>query len=193
MSNIDKICVFCSSSDFVDSIYKETAEEIGRRFSEKSITLVYGGAKVGMMGIVAKTMVELNADVIGVIPELIHNNNLSELSVKELIITKDMKSRKAKMHDLSDAFIALPGGFGTLEELLEIITLKQLEYHSKAIVILNINGFYDKLKELFEELYNSNFASSRYRKLYYFADSIDDAMSYIENYIPCKLENKWTK
>lgn len=192
MKNINSICVFCSSRN-VDDVYVKSAEKLAQLFTEKSITLVYGGANVGIMGILARKMIENNSKVIGVIPNLIFKNNLAENSLKQLVITEDMKSRKAKMHELSDAFIALPGGFGTLEELLEIITLKQLEYHNKAIAIVNTNGFYDKLEELFEQLYTHNYASKRYRALYHFVDSVEEAMDYIDNYKPEKLANKWTK
>ncbi len=186
-----KICVFCSSSDVVEQVYKNEAHKLGVFLAKKSTTLIYGGAKVGMMGIIAKTMLQNNGHVIGVIPELINNHNLAENSVSELIITEDMKSRKAKMHDLADAFIALPGGFGTLEELVEVITLKQLGYHKKPIVIINTNGFYDKLNELFEMYYSTNFARKEYRNLYFIADSVEETMDYLSNYQPEVLANKW--
>ncbi len=188
---MEKVCVFCSSSDVVEQVYKDEAQKLGEILAKQSITLIYGGAKVGMMGIIAKTMVQNQGHVIGVIPELIHSYNLAESSVNELIITKDMKSRKAKMADLADAFIALPGGFGTLEELVEVITLKQLSYHHKPIIIVNTNGFYNKLDELFEMYYSTNFAKSEYRKLYFFAENLEDAMSYLKSYEPEVLVNKW--
>jgi len=188
---MEKVCVFCSSSDIVEQVYKEEAQKLGKIMAKESLTLIYGGARVGMMGIIAKTMIQNQGHVVGVIPELIHNHNLAENSVSELIITEDMKSRKAKMADLADAFIALPGGFGTLEELVEVITLKQLSYHHKPIVVINTNGFYDKLLELFEMYYSTNFAKSEYRKLYYFALDIEDAMDYLKNYEPEVLANKW--
>ncbi len=192
MEKIKSICVFCSSRN-VGDIYVESAEKLGELLAEKSITLVYGGANVGLMGILARKMLANNAKVIGVIPHRIFKNKLAENSLKKLVVTEDMKARKAKMHELSDAFIALPGGFGTLEELLEIITLKQLEYHNKAIVIVNTDGFYDKLNELFEHLYTMKCAGKRYRALYHFANSVEEAMEYIENYQPKQLANKWTK
>ena len=188
---MEKVCVFCSSSDVVEQIYKSEAQKLGEILANESITLVYGGAKVGMMGIIAKTMIDQQGHVIGVIPELINNHNLAENSVSELIVTEDMKSRKAKMADLADAFIALPGGFGTLEELVEVITLKQLGYHHKPIVIVNTNGFYDKLNELFEMYYTTNFAKSEYRKLYYITERPEDAMDYLKTYKPDNLVNKW--
>lgn len=186
------ICVFCSSSDVVEDIFKKEAKDLGHLLLKNSISLIYGGAKVGMMGILAKTIIEGKGHVIGVIPELIHQHRLSEESVNELIITEDMKSRKAKMAELSDAFIALPGGFGTLEELVEVITLKQLGYHQKPIVIINTCGFYDKLDSLFEMFYDTKFAKSEYRNLYYFANNPEEAILYLKNYNHQELlVNKW--
>lgn len=186
-----KICVFCSSSDVVENSFKEETKKLAQLFIKEGYTLVYGGARVGMMGIMAKTMIEQKGHVIGVIPELIHSHNLAENSVNELIVTEDMKSRKATMAEMSDAFIALPGGFGTLEELMEVITLKQLGYHKKPIVIINTNGFYDKLDELFEMFYSTNFAKSDYRKLYFFTQSLEDAVEYLKTYKADGLVNKW--
>ncbi len=190
MYKTNSICVFCSSRNVGDA-YTQAAEKLAQLLSEREITLVYGGANVGIMGILARAMLKHNSKVIGVIPHLIFKNNLAETSLKQLVVTEDMKSRKAKMHELSDAFIALPGGFGTLEELLEIITLKQLNYHNKPIVIVNTNGFYDKLNELFEQLYTAKFAGKRYRALYHLVDNVEDAMNYIDNYKPHNLKNKW--
>ena len=120
---MNKICVFCSSSDAVEDIYKTEAELLGRLLAIESMTLIYGGAKVGMMGTLARTVLKNKGKVVGVIPELIYDHGLSEKMLDELIVTKDMRARKTKMADLADAFVALPGGFGTLEELIEVITL----------------------------------------------------------------------
>jgi cytokinin riboside 5'-monophosphate phosphoribohydrolase len=189
---MQKICVFCSSSDALGQIYYKESEDLAKLFIHEGFQLVYGGARVGMMGRLAKLLSGNGHKVIGVIPELIFNKNIAEHSV-ELIVTEDMKSRKAKMAELSDAFIALPGGFGTLEELAEIITLKQLEYHHKPIVIINTNGFYDKLFEFFEGIYSQNFARSDYKALYYIAENAADAINHIKNYQPAQFESKWYK
>ncbi len=190
--DIKSICVFCSSRN-TSAEYKEEATKLAELLAEQSLTLVYGGANVGIMGILARTMMQKNANVIGVIPKLIFRNNLAQRSLSQLVVTEDMKARKAKMHELSDAFIALPGGFGTLEELLEVITLKQLKYHNKPIVLVNTNGFYNKLNDVFEHLYTENFAGKRYRALYHFANNVEEAMDYINNYKPADLTNKWKK
>jgi uncharacterized protein (TIGR00730 family) len=189
---IKNICVFCSSSDALEKEYYLEAEKLATFFIQEAYQLIYGGARVGMMGRMAKLIIEKRGKVIGVIPELIFSNNLADHSV-ELIVTEDMKSRKAKMAELADAFIALPGGFGTLEELCEVITLKQLEYHQKPIVIVNTGGFYDKLLEFFEVFYQNNFAKSDYKALYFIANHAEEAIDYIKNYKPSKLESKWYK
>jgi cytokinin riboside 5'-monophosphate phosphoribohydrolase len=186
------ICVYTSSSDALDKVFYDEAENLARIFLKEKFQLIYGGAKVGMMGRMAKIITINAGKVIGVIPELIFNHNIGDESV-ELIVTKDMKSRKAKMAELSDAFIALPGGFGTLEELAEILTLKQLQYHQKPIVIINTSGFYNKLLEFFEVFFTNNFAKSDYKKLYYVAGSSLEAVEYIKAYQPPAIESKWFK
>jgi uncharacterized protein (TIGR00730 family) len=189
---IKRICVFCSSSDALNKEFYNEADTLAGMMLEESFELIYGGARVGMMGRIARRMSENGAKVTGVIPELIYNNNIAEHSV-ELIVTEDMKSRKAKMAELAEAFIALPGGFGTLEELCEVITLKQLEYHQKPVVLINTAGFYDKLLDFFEVFYQNNFAKSDYKALYYVAQNAFEAIEYIKTYIPAQLESKWYK
>lgn len=189
---IKNICVFCSSSDALEQKFYLEAEKLAALFLKENYQLIYGGARVGMMGSMARSIIEGHGKVIGVIPELIYNKNIALMSA-ELIVTQDMKSRKAKMAELADAFIAMPGGFGTLEELSEVITLKQLEYHKKPIVIMNTGKFYDKLLEFFEVFYLNNFAKSDYKKLYHVANSADEAVDYIKNYQPAQIESKWYK
>ena len=135
------ICVFCSSSDVIDKIYFKETEKLAIKIAEKNHTLVFGGSNVGLMKKLAETIKENSGASIGVIPQRILDNNLGCKLVDELIVTSDMNTRKAKLAELADVFIALPGGFGTLEELSEVITAKHLGYHNKPIVILNINGF----------------------------------------------------
>lgn len=188
-----KICVFCSSSNAVDNNYFEDATILGKLISQNEHTLIYGGANVGLMEQVAKTVKDNGGRIIGVIPQKIHDNNLSSSHPDELIITDTMKERKSTMHDKSDAFIALPGGFGTLEEILEVITLKQLDYHHKPIVFINTNGFYSKLIEQFEFSYSEGFAKENYRKLYKIVDTPEQAIDYIAQYEHEDLGLKWFK
>lgn len=191
--NMQNICVFCSSSDAIDEIYNSEAKKLADLFVKKQITLINGGAKVGMMAIMSKRIFEADGKVIGIIPEIINNKGLACEKLTELIVTEDMSSRKKLMSKMSDAFIALPGGFGTLEELMEVLTLKQLEVHKKPIVILNINGFYTKLIEQFNVFFKENFTKSDYENLYYIANSSEEAFEHILNYEHPQLESKWFK
>lgn len=175
-----------------DSFF-EMATELGLIIQQKGHILVYGGANVGLMEQVAQTVKSNGGEVIGVIPQKIHDRELSSKHPDELIITETMAERKKLMHDKSDAFIALPGGFGTLEEILEVITLKQLDYHRKPVVFINTNGFYDALFQQFEHSYSTGFAKDNYRKLYQIVSMPAEAVEYIENYEHQDLGTKWFK
>lgn len=185
------ICVYSSSSDAVPTAYFDAAAELGRHIAEHGYTLVYGGGAIGLMGAVARSVHEHGGTVVGVIPEFMLDWGVAYQNSDDLIVARDMRERKAIMEDTADAFIALPGGFGTLEEMLEIITLKQLGRHSKPIVFLNISGFYDCLANTFEQMFVENFAKQEYRTLYYFASDVDDAIRYVESYQPPELMSKF--
>ena len=188
-----KICIFSSSSNGIDSIYVDETVKLSRLIGEQNHTLVNGGANVGLMETVLKEAKDAGAKTIGVIPEKLNGHKLASEHADELIVSKDMMERKSIMRDLSDAFIALPGGFGTLEEILEVITLKQLDYHSKAIVFLNTNGFYNDLFKQFEKSFEEKFAKEAYRNLYHIANSSEEVMKYLANYTPAQPINKWYK
>ncbi|MDP4183703.1 MAG: TIGR00730 family Rossman fold protein [Bacteroidota bacterium] len=185
------ICVFCSSSNGIRECFFEDAAKLGRLIGEHGHSLVNGGSNVGLMEATAKAAREAGAKVTGVIPRLIHDHHLATDSAHELIVTENMRDRKYLLRKRSDAFIALPGGFGTLEEILEVITLKQLHYHNKPVVFINSANFYSSLFAQFENAYNENFAKAEYRKLYYVADDVEDAIRYIESYNPEELSVKW--
>ncbi|GMW01716.1 MAG: hypothetical protein AMXMBFR84_28530 [Candidatus Hydrogenedentota bacterium] len=185
------ICVFCASSDAVDAPYFEASAELGRLIAVAGRPLVYGGGRVGLMGALARATHETGGTVIGVIPRALRDLELAYESCNELIVTLDLRERKAVMFSRSDAFIALPGGFGTLEEMVEVLTLKQLHMHDKAIVFLNVSGFYDPLAELFEHFFQHRFAKQSARSLYHIADTPGEAMDYIERYRPEPSEPKW--
>lgn len=185
------ICVYSSSSDAISKGFFDVAVELGTRMAEDGYTLVYGGGCIGLMGALAKAIHAHDGKVLGVIPGFMRRTGVCYEDADELIVTSDMRERKAAMEEESDAFIGMPGGFGTLEEMLEIITLKQLGQHSKAIVFLNVNGFYDPLKETFEHIYREHFAKEDYRQLYYFAPDVDSAMKYLKAYKPSAQVTKW--
>ncbi len=187
------ICVYCSSSDAVDPDFFNFTKELGKSIVENNYGLVYGGGNIGLMGVLARSVKENNGKVVGVIPKALHEKGLSFKESDKLIITKDLRERKAIMEEYAHAFISLPGGFGTLEEILEILTLKQLKFHNKAIVFLSCRNFYDSLKESFEHIYYEKFAKEDYKKLYCFSDSIKETMEYINKYKPVELADKWYK
>lgn len=185
------VCVFCSSSNAISDEYFKAARGLGKLIGKRGHVLVNGGANVGLMETVTLAASSEYAKTIGIMPELMINRSLASGNSHEVIVTKDMMERKAKMREISDAFIALPGGFGTLEEILEVITLKQLSYHNKPVVFINVNGFFNDLFKQIERSYNEQFAKEVYKKLYFVTESIDEAMHYIENYKEVVLDSKW--
>jgi uncharacterized protein (TIGR00730 family) len=176
------ICVYSSSSETIAASYFAVAAELGREIAGRGDCLLFGGGMTGLMGATARAVHKERGTVIGVIPKSLNRKNVVYEYCDELIVTEEMRTRKAIMDRRSDAFIALPGGYGTLEELLEIITLKQLHYHQKPVVILNTAGFYDQLLSQFDQIIKLDFAKPSCRELYYVTDSVTEALSYIDNY-----------
>jgi cytokinin riboside 5'-monophosphate phosphoribohydrolase len=185
------ICVFCSSSSAVDEVYFEAARELGKAIGDRGWGLVYGGSDVGLMGAVARAVHLHQGTVSGIIPQTIHARGIAYETADELLVTKDLRDRKAEMERRADAFIALPGGFGTLEEIVEVLTLKQLQTHTKPIVFLNTNGFYDPLITLFEHFYQQQFAKPETRELYFVTPDVTSAVQYIETYQAPNIGSKW--
>jgi len=184
------ICVYSSSSCTIDKAYFDAASELGREIASRNDIFLFGGGLTGLMGTCAKAVHQNCGKVIGVIPDALNLEGIVYDRCDELVVTKDMRERKAIMDSRSDAFIALPGGYGTLEEILEIITLKQLRYHNKPIVILNINNFYGNLLQQFETIIKQNFAKNECRDLYHVTESIPSALDYIDTYTPPVLD-RW--
>lgn len=182
-----KVCIFASSSNYLDDIYYETAARLGDLLSKSGFDMVYGGSSLGLMWACAEKVKQNGCKIFGIMPEKFYNMGISTDEYVELIITEGMRERKAKMDELSDAVIALSGGFGTLEELSEMIVQKQLGYNNKPIVILNTNGFYDKLIEFFDVIVKQNFAKPVDKELYFIAQTPEDAVNYIQNYAQSNL------
>jgi uncharacterized protein (TIGR00730 family) len=187
------ICVFSSSSDAVAPHYHEAATHLGTLLAQRGLTLVYGGGKVGLMGTVARAVHANGGRVIGVIPSFLRQKEVAYEEADELIVTKDLRERKAIMEERADGFVALPGGFGTLEEILEILTLKQLETHAKPIVFLNTECFFDPLLALFDRLYREQFTKADYRGHYHVAPLPADVFAHFEGYRPPPQVKKWFK
>ncbi|MGQ9806777.1 MAG: LOG family protein [Chlorobiales bacterium] len=171
------ICVYCSASNHIAKKYVNEAEKLGEAIAKRGATLVYGGGKVGLMGNLALSAQAHGAKVIGVIPERLVEREAVYRGCDELIITKTMRERKAMMDEKSDAFIALAGGFGTLDEIMEAITIRQLGFHQKPIIFLNTEGFYDSLLEFFEQLYAQGFARHKEARPYQVAETIEQAIA----------------
>ena len=180
------ICVFCSSSDGIEEIYYKEAQEIGKMLAKQGYNLVYGGSTFGLMGTVAKAAKQFGSKIIGVMPQRIYDLIAHENVCDEFHLTTCMRERKAKMDELSDAVITLPGGFGTLEEASEMIVQKLLGYNTKPVVFLNTNNFYDKLLEFFNQIISERFALDSTGDLYYVAKTPQEAVEYIANYVPNK-------
>lgn len=160
------LCVYCASSDSIPARYVEAAHVLGNEIVRRGWGLVYGGGSIGLMGQVAHVVRDAGGHVIGVIPQALYDREIAFVGASELIVTQTMRQRKQIMEDRADAFLTLAGGFGTLEELLEIMTLRLLGYHDKPIVIINTDGYYDALIAQFERIFAEQFAPERYRRIY---------------------------
>jgi cytokinin riboside 5'-monophosphate phosphoribohydrolase len=186
-----KICVFCSSSDAVGESYLAAAGALGALIGAGGHTLVFGGGRVGLMGATARAVHASGGRVIGVIPSFMNRPGVPYLECDELTFTQDMRERKARMMELSDAFVALPGGFGTLEELSEVITQKQFNFLKGPLVAVNTDGFYDPLAGFFERFYEQKFAKPSFRATCPFVETPAAAMRYIGEYTPVAPPSKW--
>jgi uncharacterized protein (TIGR00730 family) len=182
MQELNKICVFCGSSDGNDPAINQAAISLGEAFVKYNITLVYGAAKIGIMGTIAKSVLKGHGSVIGIIPDFLKMKEVVHLGLTQLITTRNMHDRKLQMQELSDGFIALPGGFGTLEELFEIITWLQLGLHSKPIGLLNTNGFYDDLIKLMENMVKKGFVSIENYNLLLVDNEIENLLHKMRNF-----------
>lgn len=187
-NTIKTVCVYSSSSNSLSEIYYQIARELGILMATAGFDLVYGGGTLGTMYKNAQAVKEFGGKVIGVMPEKLYNLGVGNSGCDELVVTKCMRTRKEKLDTLADAVVAISGGFGTLEELSEMIVQKQLGYNNKAIVILNTNGFYDNLIRFFEDIISQNFAHDDSRELYYIAQTPQDVINYLKNYKPTYVD-----
>lgn len=188
--NINKIAVFCASATGKNPIYAQQAYQLGRNIAKKGKGIVYGGAHVGLMGAVASGALENGGEVYGVIPEFLKTKELEYHGLTKTYVVDTMHQRKALMCELSDAIIALPGGFGTMEELFEMITWAQLALHKKPIALLNIDGFYDMLISFIDSMIEKGFVKKEYKDMIIVESDIDSLLTKIEAYKPTSNE-KW--
>lgn len=185
-----RLCVFCGSSMGNDPAYAAAATEVGKLLAERGIELVYGGGNVGLMGTVARSALEHGGDVIGIIPRSIFDKEVGNPGVTELFVVNSMHERKTMMATLSDGFIALPGGYGTLEEFIEVTTWSQLGFHEKPCILLNINQYYEKLIDLVDHFVGEGFVKPNMRELILSADTPTELMHVLDDYEPVNL-HKW--
>lgn len=185
------LCVYCSSSDRLDPQYGTAAEELGAELVARGWGLVYGGGKTGLMGALARAVKSRGGRVVGVIPEFMKARELAYDEADELVTVVTMRERKLLMETRADAFVALPGGFGTLEEIMEILTLRQLDVVKKPCVFFNQDGFYDDLLRLFERMLAEKFCKPSNLKLFRVATTVPDIFAQIEAARNGPTESKW--
>lgn len=187
---MNSIAIFCGSSAGNNIIYRDQAAVLGQSLARRSIRIVYGGAKVGLMGVVADSALAAGGDVIGVLPGFLKSKEIAHTGLTELISVESMHERKTKMHELCDGIIALPGGYGTLEELFEIITWAQLGLHHKPVGVFNIDGFYDHLIALLRGMMSNGFLKEVNFKMLLVSSDIEELLSLMANYRP-PMVGKW--
>jgi hypothetical protein len=190
---VSSICVYCSSSDAVAAHFFGAAEDLGRELAARSITLVFGGCNVGMMGALAGTTKKHGGRVVGVIPRHIAERGLGYEAADELVVTDDLRERKAIMETRADAFIALPGGIGTLEEVLEVMAQKQLRQHSKPIVLINTANYFAPLVNLLEHAIAHKFMRAESRDLYHVVPNVPAIFGLLAGYVPPEVALKWLR
>lgn len=186
-----RIAVFCASSNRIAPQFFEAARSLGTWIGKSGNKLVYGGTNVGLMNEVALATFENGGEVMGIIPRCIQERGISAASFCQLVVAEDMKERKHLLRENADAFVALPGGWGTLEEITEVITLKQLGIHHKPIVFLNTSGFYETFFRFIEDIRAEGFISGSYDHLYTVVNTAEEALDYIQNYRPSEIELKY--
>ncbi|MDT0648117.1 TIGR00730 family Rossman fold protein [Zunongwangia sp. F260] len=184
------IAVFCGSSDGNDDIILQEAYQLGEILAKKKIKLIYGGSQLGLMGQVANGVLENGGDVTGVIPDFLQTKEVVHPNLPQLVVTQDMHERKMKMHELSEGFIALPGGFGTFEELFEIVTWAQLGLHQNPIGLLNTNGYYDALIEMLKTMVRKGLLKKANFDLLLIAEDIEELLEKMANFKPLAVP-KW--
>jgi len=182
-----KVVVFCGSSVGFNAVYKEAAIELGKYFANNNIELVYGGGKIGMMGVLADTVLAKNGKVTGVIPALFKKEEVVHTGISEVIVTKKMSDRKVIMSKLIDGYITLPGGFGTLDELFEALTLNQLHIEQKPVGLLNVNGFFDYTLLQLDVMVKEGYLKQQNRDMLLVATTVASLLKQMNDYIAPKI------
>jgi len=192
MMSLRSICVFCGASTGHDPIYRQAAEALGQTLAREGIRLVYGGGAVGLMGVVADAAMAAGGEVVGIIPQSLKDAEVGHTGLTRLEVVDGMHARKARMAELSDAFIALPGGLGTLEELFEVWTWGQLGYHHKPLGLLDTHQFYGKLSLFLDHLVDAGFVKAPHRGMLQRSESPETLLGLLRNWQP-SAETRWGK
>ncbi|WGF86885.1 TIGR00730 family Rossman fold protein [Marinivivus vitaminiproducens] len=174
---ISSVCVFCGSRNGLDPAYRKGVEELARALAKAGLTFVYGGGDIGLMGAGADAAVAAGGIARGIIPDRLLEREVGHRGISELVVTRDMFDRKARMIAESDAFVIMPGGLGTLDELFEVLTLRQLGYHDKPIVVVDLHGYWQPLLAAMEQVVEHGFADASIRELYCTVGSVEEALA----------------
>jgi uncharacterized protein (TIGR00730 family) len=184
---LKRIAVFCGSSKGFNPVYAEHARELGTYLAQNNIGMIYGGGKIGLMGILADTILKHQGEVIGVIPGLLRHEEVAHTDITEMIITKKMSKRKVKISKLADGYIALPRGFGTLDEIFEALTLGQLGIETKPVGLLNTNGYFNPILNQLELMVKEGFLKETNRNMLLVSNSVTDLLDQMQNYKAPKI------
>ncbi len=180
MKRIQSLCVFCGSRVGTDPAFSEAAEQLGRRLAQRGVRLIYGGGSIGLMGVVMQAVLENGGEVSGVIPEFLMRREVGNPDLTEIVVVDSMHERKRRMFELADAFAVLPGGIGTLDEAIEIITWQQLGLHSKPIAVLNVGEYWKVFESLVEQMIAQGFADAAIRDLFAVAGDVESLLATLE-------------
>jgi len=193
MASIKSVCVYCGSSNRVDPKFLDAATELGRLMGEAGLRLIYGGGRVGLMGRVADGVLAAGGSVLGIIPRHLHDREVAHPGVSELMVVDTMHERKQLMAEQADAFVVLPGGYGTLDEMFEIITWRQLGLHDKPLVLVDLFGYWAPLAQLLDTIIETGFAQPECRQLYRTVTSIPEILPALAEVPPPRIvvETKW--
>ena len=183
-----KICIYGAASNEIDKTYLDSVQELGRKMAQRGHGLVFGGGAKGCMGAAARGVHEKGGEIIGIAPTFFNVDGVLFEHCTKLVGTKTMRERKQLLEEYSDAFVITPGGIGTMDEFFEIITLKQLCRHNKAVVFFNVNGYYDDLEKFLGKMIDEKFAGEKLKELYKFSDSPEEILHYLENYKPVEAD-----
>jgi len=186
------VCVYCSSSDRVDPVFFDAARKLGRLLGERKNNLVYGGGNTGPMRALAEGVKETGGRVLSVIPKLFDERGLTFADSDETVVTANLQERRITMIRDSDVFMALPGGFGTLEEVAENLTMRQLGLHPRPLCLVDVQGFWEPFMALLDHMVQGNFAKPEHRALVHVAGSPEEGLEYIDRYAPVDVPDKWS-